>query len=159
MRHQANLLVTEQDIDALCNEVRTNHVDLMVACDLLQLDTKTVLKLRAEGADPESTGLARYAFDEVRKAEAEAERFILQQILNTDPDFDPQRGKLLLSFLEKTKSRYSNRHNMRIEYEVEALLEYTSRFIPKDQLMEWITGLALMSGKQLVLAQDEKLLR
>jgi len=157
MKKTANLLVTEDNIDDLARTIRTKYVDLMVACDLLQLDTKSVLQLRTEGADPASSGLPRYVYDEIRKAEAQAEAEILEKI--HDSDLDPQHGKLMLQFLEKTRSKYSARHTMRIEYEVEAFIEYTAPFIPKDRLMEWITGLQVMSGQALAMNQDDKLLR
>jgi len=154
--HRANLLVSEEDIDNLAAKVRNDHVDLMTAVDLLQLDSKTVLKLKNEGADPDAVGLARYAYDQIRQAEAEAETAILKVI--HDPDGDPQRGKLLLSFLEATRSKYSKRYSTRIEYEVEMLIEHTARFVDKARLMEWIISLQQLSGKQAALDMDERLL-
>ena len=156
-KHKANLLVTEENIDDVARTIRTDHVDLMVACDLLQLDTESVLKLRTEGMQPDSEGLARYTYDELRKADAQAEAAILKQL--HDPDGDPQFGKLLLNFLERTKSRYSPRHKTNMIYELNALVEYTKRFVPDDRKMEWITGLMVMSGVEMVLALDEKLLK
>ena len=87
MKKTANLLVTENNIDDLARTIRTKYVDLMTACDLLQLDTTSVMQLKTEGADPTSEGLARYTHDEIRKAEAQAEVSILEKI--HDPVLDP----------------------------------------------------------------------
>lgn len=151
------MVIGFEDIERIAELIKEDQDDIMSACGRLKLDTVTVLKLREAGATKDDpTDLESFTYDELRAAEDEAEMKLRKMVLSEK--FDPQRSNVVLKYLEKTKSRYRDRHHLRMRYEALALINKALKHIPKDGHEAFLRDMALGEDKKLLPALDRLLL-
>ena len=146
----------------LMNKVINDYLDVSVSCDVLGLDTATITRHRAKGAEPNAVPFDFLVWNSLRYAEAEATRKLIKRSLSGDVVV----GNQARDFLEKTHRRLAQRQTINVAYEVSAIASAVDHVIRAnigqrvtlDLLIEISDTINRLSSDAVILALDEKLL-